>query len=160
MAVSVATPYVNNDGGLSVTSGNFDLVANDLYVLVAHCDTRLDSIDVLWTLTDNQIPDLTWTLISERDGSDGDGGLLMSGLAHQSEMARVFLPRIKAAEALRNSILLSIAMTRRPEHVLWPEAIDKVSGPGDYLDFKTRHRVRYALGRAYQKLLVGPLIER
>lgn len=74
MAVSVATPYVNNDGGTSVTSGNFDLVANDLYILVAHCDTNSDADDITWTLTDNQTPDLVWVALAERDGSDGDGG--------------------------------------------------------------------------------------
>jgi hypothetical protein len=74
VAVSVAAAYVTSDGGSAVTSGNFDLVANDLYVLCVSADTANDTIDATYVITDNQTPDLTWTLILERDGSDGDGG--------------------------------------------------------------------------------------
>lgn len=74
MAVSVAAAYVANDGGTSVTSGSFDIAATDLIVMVGHCDTTADSTAATFTLTDNQTPDLTYTNIIQRDGTDGDGG--------------------------------------------------------------------------------------
>jgi hypothetical protein len=69
-----AVAYVANDGGTSVTSGNVDVGAGDLLVPLAHCDTSTDSTAAVFTFSDNQTPDLTFTNISQRDGSDGDGG--------------------------------------------------------------------------------------
>jgi hypothetical protein len=74
MTISVAAAYVNNDGGSSVTSGNFSIASGDLIVVVANCDEGNDANNTTWTLSDSRTPDLAYTLIQERDGSDGDGG--------------------------------------------------------------------------------------
>lgn len=68
---SVAAAYVNNDGGATVTSGSFDVVTDDLIVVVGNADTAGDTTDITWAISDNQVPDLTYTLIAERDGTDG-----------------------------------------------------------------------------------------
>ena len=73
-AFGVGTAYVNNDGGTAVTSGSFNVSAGDLLVVVQHTDENSGDVDPAPTLTlsDNQTPDLTYTLINRRDDSDPD----------------------------------------------------------------------------------------
>lgn len=70
MAISVAADWVTNSGGSAVTSTNFDVTTSDLIVVVAACDTN-GTAAVVWTLSDNQAPDLTYTQIGQRDDNDG-----------------------------------------------------------------------------------------
>lgn len=78
MTIAVAAAYVANDGGTSVTSGSFDIATTDLLVMLGHCDTTAADTAAVFTLTDNQGTDLVYTNISQRDGTDGDGGGVVS----------------------------------------------------------------------------------
>lgn len=75
----VEAAYVNNDGGSTVTSGSFDVAANDLIIVALHYDDDDDANDFVHTITDNQGPDLTYTLIAERQ--DVEAGATFTGLA-------------------------------------------------------------------------------
>lgn len=76
---SVAAAYVANSGGTAVTSGNFNVVANDLIVVIGHSD-QLNTPAMTWAIADNQTPDLAYTEIARRDyaeaGSSNFGAVI------------------------------------------------------------------------------------
>ena len=76
IALVVEAAYVNNDGGLAVTSGSFNVVTDDLIVVVGHSDEDIGT--PIWVISDNQTPDLTYTEIARRDDNDGINGAVIA----------------------------------------------------------------------------------
>lgn len=78
---------------------------------------------------------------------------------YQEAVDKTIMRRFRTAEALRNNILLAHALRRGPASSLWEQSAASIFGGSDYLQ-EFPGGLRHALGRALQRLVVSPLIER
>ena len=62
-------------GGLTVTSGSFNVAAGEGIVIAGCCDQDSDATLDSLTISDNQGPDLAWTLGPGRGTAEGGSGL-------------------------------------------------------------------------------------
>jgi len=73
---------VNNLGGTTATSGSFDVASGDLLVVCANSDEDLGACN--FAISDNQTPDLGWTLIADRTDVDGNEGGVAAYFYHSA----------------------------------------------------------------------------
>lgn len=78
MAVTVDNTIARvtaSSGGLTATSGSFDVAAGDGIIIAGCCDQDSDATVDSMAISDNQTPDLGWTLGPSRGTAEGTSGL-------------------------------------------------------------------------------------